>query len=92
MDATIISCLDYLWILEVLSTMSNQTLRYNGYEASFEVDFDDFTMYGKIIGINDLIMFEGNNPKELQQNFQLALDEYIAECKEAKREPDKPYI
>lgn len=47
----------------------------------------DECFYGKIEGINDLVTFEGNSVRQLKKAFTEAVDEYIALCKEAGKEP-----
>jgi predicted HicB family RNase H-like nuclease len=41
--------------------------------------------YGKLEFINDLITFQGTSVKELKQDFQEAVDEYIRDCAELRK-------
>lgn len=42
--------------------------------------------YGKMIGINDLVSFEGTSVKELEKEFQEAVEDYLATCRELGKE------
>ena len=57
------------------------TLKYKGFIASVSFEDQDNILFGKIEGINDLIMFEGESVTEIKQMFREAVDEYIESCK-----------
>jgi len=67
------------------------TLNYKGYFGSVEFSDEDDVFYGKIIGINDHITYEGNSVINLRQDFMSAVDEYLDVCVELGKDPDKPY-
>jgi len=69
----------------------NNVLEYKGYIGSIEYSADDNCFFGKIIGINDLIMFEGSSVDEIKVAFEEAVIDYLEMCKEANKEPDKSY-
>ncbi len=69
----------------------NDILQYKGYFATVHFSGDDEVFYGKILGINDLISFEGATVKELKKSFQEAVNDYLETCKELKKDPDKGY-
>jgi predicted HicB family RNase H-like nuclease len=70
------------------STMKN-TMTYKGYTARIEFDQRDNIFIGKIIGIADNITFHGETVKELREDFQAAMDHYIADCAATGRKPLK---
>ncbi len=41
----------------------------------------DDVFYGKVEGVQDLVSFEGATVKELRQEFQKAVEDYISFCK-----------
>jgi len=51
-------------------------LEYKGYQGTVEFSKDDSCLYGKVIGIKSLIIYEGQTVKELIENFHNFLDEY----------------
>ena len=57
------------------------SLKYKGFIASVSFEDEDNILFGKIEGINDLIMFEGESVTEIKQMFREAVDEYIESCK-----------
>lgn len=65
------------------------TLTYKGFIGSVVFDPDDEILYGKIEGINDLIIFESDNVEGLKKAFQEAVIDYLALCKEAGKTPFK---
>jgi predicted HicB family RNase H-like nuclease len=69
----------------------NDILEYNGYSATVRFSVEDDLFYGKIVGINDLVTFEGESVKELKQAFKEAVDDYIETCAEIGKTPDKTY-
>ena len=46
---------------------------------------------GKLIGISDLVSFEGNSVNELMDAFIEAVEDYLETCQEIGKEPDKTY-
>lgn len=52
-------------------------LTYKGYIGSTEYDEKDNIYFGKITNIVNLVSYEGNSEKELEENFKNAVDDYI---------------
>lgn len=70
--------------------MSNR-VEYKGYFAKIEFSAEDGLLYGKIEGINDLVVFESETIGGVQQSFEEAVDDYLIMCQEIGQEPDKVY-
>lgn len=66
-------------------------LEYKGYTGSIEYSPEDNLLYGKIMGIRGLISYEGETGKLLEEDFQNAIDTYLAICKEEGKAPEKPF-
>ena len=66
-------------------------LEYKGYYGSVEYSREDALLYGKVLGINSLISYEGESVAELQQDFEGAVDDYLEMCAENGTEPEKTY-
>lgn len=64
---------------------------YKGYTATVEFDEDEGAFLGKVVDLLDVITFQGKSVDELNAEFQISIDEYLAFCKEKNREPEKPY-
>ncbi len=69
----------------------NDILRYKDYLASVQFNAEDEVFHGKILGINDLVNFEGTSVKELKKAFAEAVEDYLETCKKLKKSPDKTY-
>ena len=68
------------------------TLKYKGYTGSVEFSAEDNCLYGKVLGLNkDCITYEGDSISELREDFEGAVDCYLASCAERGVEPAKPY-
>lgn len=67
------------------------SLKYQDYTATIRYSSDDEVFFGKVIGINDLIVFEGTSVAELKEAFQEAMDDYLETCKDLGKSPDKTY-
>ncbi|MCF8039442.1 MAG: type II toxin-antitoxin system HicB family antitoxin [Desulfohalobiaceae bacterium] len=66
-------------------------LEYKGYYGSVEYDSRDDQLHGRLIGISDIISYEGQSVNELKQDFQEAVEDYLETCREAGKEPEKPF-
>lgn len=66
-------------------------LQYKNYYAEVHFSAEDEVFHGKIIGINDLVNFEGSTVKELKKAFHEAVDDYLETCEELGKEPEKTY-
>lgn len=67
--------------------MSNM-VHYKGYDGSVEFSKEDGVFYGKVVGIQSLISYEGKNEEELLADFYDAVDDYLETCKVQEKEPE----
>jgi predicted HicB family RNase H-like nuclease len=63
-------------------------LEFKGYAGSVEFSADDKVFFGKIVGIRDVVTFEGATVKELTKAFQESVKDYLKTCKEMGKDPD----
>lgn len=70
---------------------NSDLLRYKGYSARPEYSAEDRIFYGKILGISDLVDFQSENAKDLEEEFHKAVDDYLAFCEEIGKQPQKEY-
>ena len=56
-----------------------ETLEYKGFIGSIEVEPDDMSLCGKVLGLDSktLILYEGRDIDELRTDFVQAVDDYI---------------
>ena len=69
----------------------NDILEYKNYFATAQFNAENEVFHGKIIGINDLVSFEGTTVKELKNAFQDAVEDYLETCKTLGKDPEKAY-
>ena len=71
--------------------MNDNVLKYKDYLGSVEFSAADNSFFGKIIGISDLVTFEGESVSSLKKAFAEAVDDYLTMCEETGKTPQKTY-
>jgi len=66
------------------------TMNYRGYTARIEFDERDNIFWGKVLGIQDSITFEGDTVLKLTEDFHAAIDFYLEDCVANGKSPQKP--
>ena len=66
-------------------------MRYKGYEAIVDFDEADRVLHGRTLGTRDVISFEADSAREIERAFHDAVDDYIEQCAETGREPDRSF-
>jgi len=66
-------------------------ITYKGYAGQVDFDSNAGMFGGTVVNANVLMSFEGKNVAELRKSFRDVVDTYLADCKEAGRQPEKPY-
>ena len=69
----------------------NNLLEYKEYYGTVEFSASDNIFFGKVLGINGLISFEGDSVQSLKEDFEGAIDDYLEMCAEKNIEPQKAY-
>lgn len=69
--------------------MSNM-MSYKGYTASMTFDVDDKVIVGRVLDVDDIIVFHGESVVEFEASFHAAVDAYIAACGQLGSAPEKP--
>ena len=71
--------------------MSKELLEHRGYLGSIEHDLESGLLFGSVQFVNDILLYEAETLRELEQAFQNSVDEYLDTCEEIGKDPDKPY-
>jgi predicted HicB family RNase H-like nuclease len=71
--------------------MKRSYLEYKGYTARIEVDLDAGELFGRTVGMRDVITFQGKTIDEARRPFEESIDFYLACCQKEKLQPDRPY-
>ena len=67
-------------------------LTYKGYTGHFVVDIEAGLIFGRLIGIGDVVTFKGTNVAEATQAFRESVDDYLDFLKEfGHHEPHKKF-
>jgi predicted HicB family RNase H-like nuclease len=69
----------------------SDVVEYKGYYASVCFSAQDDVFHGKLLGIDDLVNFDGTSVKELKRAFRNAVEDYLETCKAVGKEPNKTY-
>lgn len=66
-------------------------MKYKGYEGIVTYDEEAKIFHGEVIGLKDVITFQGTSVEELEEAFKDSVDDYLEFCKKKKRSPEKPF-
>lgn len=69
----------------------NSMMEYKGYHAKIEFSAEDGVFIGKVFGITDTLIFEGETVAELTEMFHQTIDDYIMLCEESGKTPEKEF-
>lgn len=65
-------------------------LEHKGYVGKVALDDEAGIFHGEVIGIRDVVTFQGRSVAELRRAFRESVDDYLAFCAERGEEPNKP--
>ena len=66
------------------------TMTYKGYTARIEYDERDNIFVGRVLGLRSIISFHGENVSQLRHELEMAVDDFLNDCKEQGIKPEKP--
>ena len=67
------------------------TMTYKGYTAVVELDQEDGILFGKVMGLRDVITFEAETVPQAIEEFHTSVDSYLELCESRGEAPEKPY-
>ena len=67
-----------------------EVISHKEYQGTAELDMIRGVCRGKILLIDDLVTYEGESPRDLQREFEAAVDDYVATCAMLGKEPQRP--
>ncbi len=65
-------------------------MQYKGYVGHVEFDAEAGILHGEVLGIRDVVTFQGSSIAEIEKAFRDSVDDYLAYCQQLGQEPDKP--
>jgi len=66
-------------------------MQYKGYTGKVEFDDEADIFHGEVIGLRDVITFQGRTVDEVKEAFRESVDDYLAFCAKRGEEPEKPF-
>jgi predicted HicB family RNase H-like nuclease len=66
-------------------------MQYKGYSGRVEYDDEAEIFHGEVIGLRDVITFQGTTVDEIKQAFKESVDDYIDFCAQLGHAPEKPF-
>jgi predicted HicB family RNase H-like nuclease len=64
---------------------------YKGYTGVFEFDPSIDAFHGRIVGLRDVVTFEGRSLDELRRAMAESVEDYLELCAEAGKDPERSY-
>ena len=66
-------------------------MKYKGYIGHVEYDNEAKIFHGEVLGLRDIITFQGDSVDELEQSFKDSVNDYLDWCKRRKEKPEKTF-
>lgn len=66
-------------------------MKYKGYTGHVEYDDEAKIFHGEVLGIKDVVTFQGTTVDEIEQAFKDSIDDYLVFCEERGEEPHRPF-
>ena len=66
-------------------------MKYKGYWGEVAFDNEAKIFHGEVLGLKDVITFQGKSVDEIENAFKDSINEYLSWCKERGEEPEKTY-
>lgn len=60
---------------------------YKGYHGTIEVNTKDYSLFGKILFIDEELSYSGQSFADLDEDFRRAVEHHIQLCKDKGQEP-----
>ena len=66
-------------------------IEYKGYTGVFEFDPSIDAFHGRVVGLQDVVIFQGISLDELRREMAESVEDYLEYCAELGKEPERPY-
>lgn len=66
-------------------------IEYKGYSGVFEYDPSIDAFHGRVVGLKDVVTFQGRSLDELRREMAESVEDYLELCAEAGKEPERSY-
>ena len=65
-------------------------LHHNGYTGHVEFDGEAGLFHGEVLGLRDVVTFQGTSVADLEAAFRASVDDYLGFCAERGEAPERP--
>ena len=65
-------------------------LHHNGYTGHVEFDGEAGLFHGEVLGLRDVVTFQGQSVAEIEAAFRASVDDYLAFCADRGEAPERP--
>ena len=66
-------------------------IEYKGYTGVFEFEASIDAFHGRVLGLQDVVTFEGSSVEELRCEMEESVEDYLSLCAEVGKDPERPY-
>ena len=66
-------------------------LKYKDYVGATEVDEEAGVIFGRVLGLRDVITFQGETVGEARRSFEESVDFYLKMCADRGEAPERPF-
>lgn len=66
-------------------------MQYRGYTGVLEVDEEAGILYGRVIGLRDVITFQAQTVEQAREEFRRSVDSYLEFCASRGEPPERPF-
>ena len=66
-------------------------IEYKGYTGVFEYDSSIEAFHGRVVGLQDVVTFQGRSVEELKTEMAESVEDYLELCAEVGKDPERPY-
>ncbi len=66
-------------------------MKYKDYVGVTEVDEEAGIIFGRVLGLRDVITFQGETVGEARRSFEESVDFYLKMCTDRGEAPEKPF-
>jgi predicted HicB family RNase H-like nuclease len=63
----------------------SQLLKHRNFQGTVMYSAEDKVLHGRVVGVRGLISYEGESVADLEADFRLAVDDYIADMQQEGR-------
>lgn len=75
----------------MVSKNKENLLKYREYSAAVEYDSKLRMFHGEVIGLNDVITFQGKSVSELEKEMKNSVEDYLEFCLKKGKAPEKSF-